>query len=464
MEEERCYTVYMHVCKETNKTYVGLTRRNPEIRWQNGTGYRQNKYFDNAIKKYTWDGFEHIILFENKTKEEAEILEVLYIKVLLSNNRLYGYNIANGGNSKGVHSEETKKKMSELRKGFKASKETKIKLSKQRQRGKHPLAKKVMCEGKIFECAKDCTDYYNIPYETMINWLNGTNGMPQEYYDMRLYYVGEQDKIRLSADRIGVNNPNSKKVYCDGKIFDCVNDCAEYYGINYNVLGGWLRGTHGMPQEFFNMNLKYVDESYATKMHIDQVKGNCPSAKKVICDGKIYGTLMECAEAYNINSGTMGCWLRGENKMPQQFIDIGLKYVDSDIIIEPQKGLEGINGKQVVCDNKTFISISNCAEYYNIITATMNGWLLGKHKMPQDFINLGLRYLNGRCDYKSQNEEQTHLSKKVICDNILFNSITKCAKYYGVDRRTMNDWVLGNYKMPQKFIEMGLDYYIENNK
>ena len=40
MEEERCYTVYMHVCKEENeKTYVGITCQEPETRWgSNGLG------------------------------------------------------------------------------------------------------------------------------------------------------------------------------------------------------------------------------------------------------------------------------------------------------------------------------------------------------------------------------------------------------------------------------------------
>lgn len=53
MEEERNYTVYMHVNKANGKTYIGITSKKPEKRWNNGNGYKQNKYFDNAIKKHT---------------------------------------------------------------------------------------------------------------------------------------------------------------------------------------------------------------------------------------------------------------------------------------------------------------------------------------------------------------------------------------------------------------------------
>lgn len=50
--------------------------------------------------------------------------------------------------------------------------------------------------------------------------------------------------------------------------------------------------------------------------------------------------------------------------------------------------------KKVICENKIYNSISNCAKYYNIAPYKMGRWLLGKNKMPQDFINKGLSYYN----------------------------------------------------------------------
>lgn len=109
------YTVYMYV-SPSDKRYIGITSRDVEKRWGDGKNYRNNIYFTNAIKHYGWDNFEHIIVARGLTKEEACWLEIELIKVWGSSNRDKGYNISLGGES-GNHSEETRKKISESRKG-----------------------------------------------------------------------------------------------------------------------------------------------------------------------------------------------------------------------------------------------------------------------------------------------------------------------------------------------------------
>ena len=42
-----------------------------------------------------------------------------------------------------------------------------------------------------------------------------------------------------------------------------------------------------------------------------------------------------------------------------------------------------------------------------------------------------------------------------------FKSITECSKYYNIKRSTMAMWLLGENRMPQKFIELELRYYNE---
>ena len=139
------YKVYKHT-SPSGKHYIGVTMQNPQVRWRkDGSGYKDNVYFWNAIQKYGWDNIEHNILFENLTKEEAEQKEIELIAFYKSNQRDYGYNIANGGNCVGTVSEETRRKISyanqnrsqetreKLRNavlGKKLSKETKQKMSK----------------------------------------------------------------------------------------------------------------------------------------------------------------------------------------------------------------------------------------------------------------------------------------------------------------------------------------------
>ena len=110
------YTVYKHT-SPNNKVYIGITSRKPEYRWNSGKGYINNKYFTTAINKYGWNEFEHSILYENLSKEEAETKEIELIKKYKSNQREYGYNIENGWNSIGKLSNETKYKLSIAHKG-----------------------------------------------------------------------------------------------------------------------------------------------------------------------------------------------------------------------------------------------------------------------------------------------------------------------------------------------------------
>ena len=82
-----------------------------------------------------------------------------------------------------------KKRKSEAQKGKLASEETKNKISKLTKRGNNPRAKKVLCENKIFQCAHDCGDYYNIKSGTLRSWLRGDRTMPEKFKKMGLCFI-----------------------------------------------------------------------------------------------------------------------------------------------------------------------------------------------------------------------------------------------------------------------------------
>lgn len=94
------YIVYKHENLSNGKIYIGITSNTPKRRWKAGNGYKHNDYFYKAIKKYGWDNFNHEILYENLTKEEAEKIEIKLIKMYDSTNKEKGYNIHTGGNSR----------------------------------------------------------------------------------------------------------------------------------------------------------------------------------------------------------------------------------------------------------------------------------------------------------------------------------------------------------------------------
>lgn len=122
--EERKYKVYIHTNKINKKAYIGITSQEPKDRWEYGFGYKKQPVFYNAIRKYGWDNFEHIIFMDNLSKKEARHIEQLLIELYKTNcqkyyNPRYGYNMTDGGESNPMlgnhHTEETKAKISVAR-------------------------------------------------------------------------------------------------------------------------------------------------------------------------------------------------------------------------------------------------------------------------------------------------------------------------------------------------------------
>ena len=162
------FVVYMHINRINGKLYIGITCNNPKKRWKRGAGYTKQKRFYSAIKSYGWDNFDHIILLENLSKEDAENYEHYFIKMFKSNDLQKGYNIENGGvihklseeqiehlrkiNTGRKASAETKKKMRESHLGMstkwltgrKASAETKAKMSLKTKGANNPNARAVL--------------------------------------------------------------------------------------------------------------------------------------------------------------------------------------------------------------------------------------------------------------------------------------------------------------------------------
>lgn len=83
----------------SGKRYIGITGNKVKERWQNGKGYRDNKHFVNAIKKYGWDNIKHEVLLDGLTREQASEYEKMYIAFYDSMNRSKGYNLTTGGES-----------------------------------------------------------------------------------------------------------------------------------------------------------------------------------------------------------------------------------------------------------------------------------------------------------------------------------------------------------------------------
>ena len=125
---DNTYLVYKHTAPN-GKVYIGITSQKPEKRWHGGSNYSTQPYFYNAIKKYGWDSFDHVIIRDGLTEEEARIAERKLIKRYDSRNRDKGYNITPGGDISPMKDPVVRKKSSESHKGKKQSEEQRLQQS-----------------------------------------------------------------------------------------------------------------------------------------------------------------------------------------------------------------------------------------------------------------------------------------------------------------------------------------------
>ena len=161
----------MHTNLTNGKMYVGITGKGAKHRW--GKGYRHCTKLYHAIKKYGWDGFDHRVLVDNLTKEDAEEIEQNLISDLMLQADQYGYNIADGGSAP-VMSEETRRKISEANKGHHG-------------RGGGSPKRKVLCveTGVVFDSCSDAARWCGSNSSHISNACRGkfekTKGYHWEY-------------------------------------------------------------------------------------------------------------------------------------------------------------------------------------------------------------------------------------------------------------------------------------------
>jgi len=185
------YTVYMHVNKINNKKYIGITMQKPENRWSKGNHYKSSPHFYSSIKKYGWDGFEHLILFENLSAKDAKNKEIELIAEYKSINKEYGYNCTIGGEGATGHkhtkeaiekmriastgnvpSLETREKMRKTMTGRIMNAEWKQRISDSHKGDKNPSAKAVVQLDSNYKLIKEYSCARYAEKELGINVVN----------------------------------------------------------------------------------------------------------------------------------------------------------------------------------------------------------------------------------------------------------------------------------------------------
>ena len=188
------WTVYRHITP-SGKSYIGITSKKPEKRWQNGRGYSKDKLFGRAINKYGWDNIQHNIVSSDLTETEAKWLEnylICYYRTFIGFNDSMGYNMTLGGEGTvgWKPSEETRRKQSEANKG-----------EKNHNYGKHPSDETKL---KMSEALKGKTSYFKGKHHTeeSLRKLSEANKGKTSYFKGK--HHTEESRRKLSEAKKGI--------------------------------------------------------------------------------------------------------------------------------------------------------------------------------------------------------------------------------------------------------------------
>lgn len=209
------YCVYVHI-SPSNKYYIGITKAKPYNRWKNGKGYCSSPHFYNAIKKYGWNNFKHIVLIENLSNEQACECEKFLIAKYKTTDREYGYNVCLGG--EGIngyhHTEEFKQYM----KSYLHTEEIRKSISN--------TIKQQWIDGKYKNACKF--------KKGSTPWNKGltkeTNSKLKKISErMKNRTISDETRKKMSESGIGRPAPNRRKVQCEetGEIYDSIRCAVE---------------------------------------------------------------------------------------------------------------------------------------------------------------------------------------------------------------------------------------------
>ena len=219
---EKNYIVYKHTTP-SNKIYIGITC-SLNNRWRNGAGYHHQRFY-RAIQKYGWDNIKHEILYSDLTKEDAEQKEIELIAYYKSNNPEFGYNVSAGGEgflscepwNKGGHIyEETKEKLRRANLGKKHSEKSRKKMSESRRGNQNAKG-------------------YKFTVEQRARLSAAQSGEKNGFYGKKHTEETRKKMRKNHADFKRGNHPQARKVICltTNKTYCCIQDAADDYGLSY---------------------------------------------------------------------------------------------------------------------------------------------------------------------------------------------------------------------------------------
>lgn len=333
------WTVYCHISQD-GKRYFGITSQTLQQRWRNGNGYKKG-YFHNAIEKYGWDSFEHIIIAENLSENDAKEMEKSLIKKYKSNNEYYGYNLTSGGDGTvgvSLYDRISKEKAEEI------NKKKSIAMT-----GRYIT--KVICiiTGELFDGITEASEKYGINHAHIINVCQGkriTCGKLEDgtklswryWDDVKDFWHDETKRIKymhlIQNDIKHSHKSKYKKVICitTNEIFASLKDAINKYNVKHiDTVCRHERHYAGILSDGTKLKWMYYDEYIMkTEQEIeDIIQNNTKTYKQIICitTGEIFNGIVGAVDRYNIHKSSISSCCKGRVKSAGKHPETGEKLV-----------------------------------------------------------------------------------------------------------------------------------------
>lgn len=223
-------------------------------------------------------------------------------------------------------------------------------------------------------------------------------------------------------------------------------NCARYgndYG--YNMTDGG-EGTLGHAA---SENVKIANR----KRLMGKVGKDCPNSEPVICDGVEYDSLTQFRELNNFPKGNIVGWLNGVVGMPLEWYEKGLCY--KRLGPDATYLQNAPHSYQIEYAGETYESQSALAKKLGVSAAIVVHWLSGDKLPPKEIVESGLCRVG---EPKLTKFQDRPTKTKVIYDGVIFDSQRDLAKFLNIKPATLNSWLKGKNKMPEKYKEKGLKY------
>ena len=438
---KRCnmpYIVYKHTNLINGKIYFGITFQNPLERWGfKGKGYANNEHFYRDILMYGWDeGFSHEILHYNLTPSEASYYERKYIKEFNTQDKNYGYNIADGGVDSNDNYIEVKEVI-DLKTG--------------------------LIYPSIALCAME-TDSARITIEADCKGRLHNQSIRQfMYYDEFCAY-SEQEQLNLrkglNADGTAHERTRTTEVVrlVDGKHYSSIDSCMKENKITQHTILNHCNGSiKGKKPRLYMYQREYTNLTPSEKNNyrdlIIEYQG-----RQIVClyDGKVYPTYRQCQLATGAKPRTIkghcSNFLKQSKDRLFMYIEEYDKLSDTEKELYKKTALEALEvkqvqsgkAKQVICllDGTVHNSMQECADAYGLVYKTIKAHCSKKRNLEiqqymflEDYNNLSeedrLLYAE-----KAKNKIASERNVVRIIDGKEYNTIKECAKD--------NDWYISS--------------------